>query len=126
MSLTTYLICCYLPFVAQMSSFSSVVWILSVKVLFLLIYYLIISYFTQFYLLLSELTPSADHSVRFANYPTSLMWDSSEILFSPLMRTSIIQTTTSTEIDPISTEFSAVWHIPDPIEETSYHQFVLI
>ena len=35
----------------------------------------------------------------------------------------MIKTTTSTEIDTIISALSAVWHIPDPIEETSDHQF---
>ena len=99
------------------------VWRFSVKVLLLFILYLIIAYFTQLSPLLFKLTPLVDHSAQFANHPTSLLWDSSAILYLPLRRTNIIQTTTSTEIDPIRSAFSAVWHIPDPIEETSYHHF---
>ena len=90
------------------------------------ILYLIIAYFTQFSPSLSDLTPSIDHSVRFANYPTSLLWYSTEILYSPLRITNNIQTTTSTEIDTISSEFSDVCNIPDPIEKTSAHNFILI
>ena len=123
---TTYLICCYSTFVTQLSSFSAVVWILSVEFLLTFILYPIIPYFTQFYPLFSELTPSAEHSVQFANDPTSLLWDSLAILYLPLRRTNFTQTSTSTEIDPIRSAFIDVWHITDPIEETSYHQFVLI
>ena len=126
MTPTTYLICCYFPFVNQLSSFYAVVWILSVKVILVSILYLIIAYFNQLSPLLFDLTPSAEHSVRFSNYPTLLLWGSSAILYSPLRRTNFIQTTTSTEIYPISSAFSAVWHITYPIEKTSDHQFVII
>ena len=119
----THLICCYFPFVNQLSYFSAVVWRLSVKVILRFILYPIIAYSTQFSLLLSELNPLAEHSFRFANYSTSLLWDYSAILYSPLRRTNLIQTTTSTEIDPIRSSFSAVWHISDTTEETSDHQF---
>ena len=88
--------------------------------------YLIIEYFTQFTLLLYELTPSSENSVRFANDPTSLLWYSSAILYLPLRRTNIIQTTTSTEIDPIRSAFSDMCHITNPIEETTDHQIILI
>ena len=94
--------------------------------LLLFILYLIIAYFIQFNPLLYELTLSADHSVGFANYPTSLFWDSSKTLYSQLSRTKTIQITTSIQIDPIRSVLSDVWHITDPIEETPYHQFVLI
>ena len=77
-------------------------------------------------MLLSELTPSVEHSVQFSNYPTSFLWYSSAILYSPFRSTNIIQNTTSTEIDITVSALSYVWHIPDPIEETSYHQFSLI
>ena len=93
-SLTTYLIFCYFQFFPQMSSFSAMMCRLSVKLIFIFILYLIIAYFNQFSLLLSELTPSAEHSVLFDNYHTSLLWDSLEILYSPLRRTNIIQNTT--------------------------------
>ena len=122
----TFLICCYSTFVTQLSYLSAMVWRLSVKVLLTFILYLIIAYFTQFSPLLFELTPSAEHSVRFANYPTSLLWDSSEILYSPLRRTNFTQATTSTEIDPIIHAFISLWNIPDPIEDKPDHQFVLI
>ena len=91
-----------------------------------LIFTLSLYIFTQFIPLLSELTLSEYHIVRFANYPTAFLWDSSAILYSPLRRTNIIQTTTSTKIDPISSAFSTVRHTFDPIEETSDHQFFLI
>ena len=126
MSPTTYLICCYLPFVTQLSLLSSVVWRFSVKLLLIFILYLIISYFTQFSPLLSKLNPSADHSVLFDIYPTLLLFYYSAILYSPLSRNNIVQTKTPIEIGSISIVFSAVWHIPDPIEETSHHYFVLI
>ena len=48
------------------------------------------------------------------------------ILYSPLIKENIIQNTTATEIDPIRSAFSSVWNIPNPIEETSDNQFVLI
>ena len=118
-----YPIFCYFPFVTRLSSFSTLVCRLSIKVLFIFTFYLIIAYFTQFSLSLSKLTPSAEHSVRFANYPTSLLWYYSAIMYSPLRRTNFIQTNTSSEIDPISSAFSAVWHITNPIEDTSDHQF---
>ena len=73
-----------------------------------------------FYLLLFELNPLADQSVCFANHPTPFLWDFSAI------RTNIIQTTTSTKIDPISSELNAVWYIPGLIEKTSDHQFDLV
>ena len=98
-----------------MSYFSDVVWRLYAKVLLIFILYLPIAYFIQFSPLLSKLTRSEEHSVQFANYPTSLLWVSSAILYSILRRTNIIQNTTSTEIDPIGSTFSYVWHIPDPI-----------
>ena len=81
---------------------------------FIFILYLIIVYFTQFSPLLSELNPSAEHSVHFENYPTSLLWYSSEILYTPFWRT---------EIDPIRSSLSAVCNIPHTIEGYSYHQF---
>ena len=90
------------------------------------ILYLIISYFTQFSPLLSELTPSEYHSVLFVNSPTSSLWDSSEIVYSLLRITNIIQTNTSTEIYLIISAFSDVWNFTDPIEEISHHQFFLI
>ena len=98
-------------------------WILSVKLLFIFILYLIIEYCTQFSQLLSKLTPLAEHSVKFANYTTSLLWDSLAILYSPLRRTNFIQTTKSTEIDLTSSALSAVFHIPDAMKETPDHQF---
>ena len=85
-----------------------------IKVVFIFILYLIIVYFTQFSPLLSELNPSAEHSVHFENYPTSLLWYSSEILYTPFWRT---------EIDPIRSSLSAVCNIPHTIEGYSYHQF---
>ena len=90
-------------------------WIFSDKVLLLFILYLIIAYFTQFTLLLSELTPSAEYSVQFANYTTLLLWNSSEIMYLPLRRKNIVQTTTSTKIDPIIISLSDVWNITDHI-----------
>ena len=74
--------------------------ILSIKVLLIFFLYLIITFSTQFSPLLYELTPSAEDSVRFANYSTSFMWDYSAILYSPLRRTNFIQNTThSSNID---------------------------
>ena len=70
--------------------------------------------------------PSAEHIVHFDHYPTSLLWYSSEIMYTPLRITFILQTSFSTEIDPFSIAFSATWHIPHAIEEYSHHQFVLI
>ena len=118
--------CCYLPFFTRLPSFSTVLWIFYDKVLLLFILYLTIRYFTQLSPLLSELTPSSEQSFRFSNYPTSLLGGSSAVLYSPLRRTNIIQTTTSTEIDPIIHAFISVWNILDHIEETSDHQFFLI
>ena len=106
-----------------MSSFSVVVWRLSGKFLLIFILYLIIEYFNQFYLLISDLNPSEEHSVIFTNYPTSLLWYYSEILYSLLRITNIIKTTTSTEIYPIISAFSDLWNITDTIEEKSHNKF---
>ena len=64
---TTYLICCYSPFVTGLSYFSAGVFRLYVKVVLIFILYLIIAYFTQFSQLLSDLTPLAERSVWFTN-----------------------------------------------------------
>ena len=102
------------------------VWRLYVKLRLIFILYLIIELFTQFSLLISYLIPSEEHSALFANYPTSLLWDSSEILYSLLRIPSIIINTTPTGIYPIISAFSAVWNISDPIEEKLYNKFFLI
>ena len=86
----------------------------------------IIAYFIQFSTSPSELSPSEEHSVHLENYPTSLLWHSSEILYTPLRISFTFQITPSSDIDPISIAYIAAWHIPDAIEETSNHQFVLI
>ena len=52
----------------------------------------IIAYFTQLFPSLLELNPLEEYIVHFENYPTSLLWDCSEILYNPLRRSFIFQT----------------------------------
>ena len=78
--LTVDLICCFPPFVTRMSPSHAEAKRFFVKVVLVFILYLIIAYLSKFYPLLSEFTPSVKHSVHFDNFPTSLLWDSSDIL----------------------------------------------